>query len=126
MEETKTYIEYSYPGALFSEYETKVVKSRSPKTHKIPEGAFAFQYFDQTSKTVKVGGEPQVVFGKRKNVSKTYYPDGKLYTIDDLKKDDSGDFSILISNMKCNDWPVVIRTRRGNYQPFDEKKDELL
>lgn len=126
MEETKTYIEYLYPGSFFSEEETKVVKNRSPKTHKIPNGVFAFRYFDQTSKTVRVGGNPQVVFGKRKNISKTYYPDGTLCTISDLKLDNSQDFSILISNMECNDWPVVVRTRRGNYQPFDEKKDEIL
>ena len=35
--------------------------------------------------------------------------------------------SILLSNMRCNEWPSVIYTRWGNWpQPFDAEKIRVL
>jgi len=120
-EVTKTYVEFLYPGALFSEEESQVIKDRDiKKILKImPKGAYCFRIYDQTSKETKVDGEKRVVFGKEKNKTKKYYPGGTPYTLDQVKKMGK-DFSILASNMECNNWPIVVKTRAGNFQPFEE------
>ena len=112
---TKTYVEFSYPGALFAETEDKEIITRDvKKVLKImPKGAFCFRFYDMTSN-----------FGKEKNKSGKYYPGATPYTIEQVKKIGK-DFSILASNMECNNWPTVIKTRIGNFQPL-EKGDIIL
>ena len=142
---TKTYVEFSYPGALFAETEDKEIITRDvKKVLKImPKGAFCFRFYDMTSKEVTIDGEqetvfgkeknkkrpcrrtgPLFVFGKEKNKSGKYYPGATPYTIEQVKKIGK-DFSILASNMECNNWPTVIKTRIGNFQPL-EKGDIIL
>jgi hypothetical protein len=123
---TKTYVEFSYPGALFAETEDKEIITRDvKKVLKImPKGAFCFRFYDMTSKEVTIDGEQETVFGKEKNKSGKYYPGATPYTIEQVKKMGK-DFSILASNMECNNWPTVIKTRIGNFQPL-EKGDIIL
>lgn len=125
--ETKTYVEIMYPGTLFSESEIKEVNSgRDPYAvaheHK---NAFGFRFFDQERTQVKVGSKTQVVSGERKNDSKFYYPGGQTFTVEEVKRL-KGDHEILISNMEGNGYKKVVRTRRGNFQPFDSKTDEII
>jgi len=122
-EVTKTYVEFFYPGSFFSESEVKEVKTRSTSLF-VPAGAFAFQFYDQSSKKTKINGEEQTVWGKRKNLSGKYYPKGMKFNLEDVRGMGK-DYSILASNMECNDWPFVVRTRCGNFQPL-EKYDEIL
>ena len=125
-EVTKTYVEFLYPGALFVEEEVKEVNDRDVKKilKIMPKGAFCFRIYDQTSKETKVDGETRTVFGKEKNKTGKYYPGGRSYNLAEIKKMGK-DYSILASNMECNDWPIVVRSRAGNFQPF-EKGDIIL
>ena len=54
--------------------------------------------------------------GQPKNYSGTYYF-GRVMTVSDVRKEVPNS-DILISNMGGNGWKKVIRTRRGNFQPF--------
>jgi hypothetical protein len=124
--ETKTYVEVMYPGILFSESSVEEVDYRDPyAVAKKYKNAFGFRFFDQERTEVKVGSKKQTVSGERKNESKFYYPDGETYTVADVKKL-KGDHSILISNMEGNGYKKVVRTRMGNFQPFDSKTDEII
>lgn len=127
MEVQKTYVEILYPGSFFPEEDVIVVNKRDPKkiSSKYPT-AFSFQFYDLVSKEIEVDGEKQQVSGKKKNISPKYYPDGELYTANQLRKIDAKEYDILISNMECNGWKHVVKTRRGNFQPFEQGKDELL
>lgn len=126
--ETKTYCEILYPGLLFSEDETIEVKSRD--AHDIAKrykNAFAFRFYDQARTKVELDGKTQTVYGKRRNESKLYYPDGKTFTVKEIKSQlGEKEHSILISNMECNGWGKVVRTRMGNFQPFDSNKDKII
>ena len=125
-EQTKTYIEIFYPGIVFSGAETRIVKDRDEKDalDMLPESAFAFRFYDQVSAETTVDGKTVTVYGDRKNVSGRYYPDGELFTLEQIEA--FGEESeILADNMRINDWPVVVKTRLGNFQPF-AKDDRVL
>jgi hypothetical protein len=109
-----------------SETSSKEVKSREPKTilRHLPQHAFAFRFYDQTIKTVKIDGEEEKHFGKQRNISPMYYPGGTSFTVEQIKHL-PGDYKILVSNMEGNNWPLVVRTRKGNFQPL-EKDDVIL
>lgn len=116
----KTYCEISYPGSFYSEEQVIEVEARQPEeiAKKYP-GSFAFQFFDQVKQKVEVDGAKRMVFGDRKNLSPKYFPGGELFTktqVDAL----GPDYRILRSNMNNDGWGVVVKTRRGNFQPFDK------
>lgn len=46
-----------------------------------------------------------------------FYPGGVVYSLNDIKAMGQ-DFHILALNMEGNDWPKVVKTRAGNFQPF--------
>jgi len=124
--DTKTYVEVMYPGILFSESDIQEVDYRDPDAiAKKYKNAFGFRFFDQERTQVKVGSKTQTVSGERKNESKFYYPGGKTFTTAEVKKL-KGDHEILISNMEGNGYAKVVRTRMGNFQPFDSKTDEII
>lgn len=123
-EETKTYVELLYPGSLFAEDEQVVVKERNAeKVAKKYRQCFAFRFYDLTTAEVSVDGVRRVVSGERKNVSPLYYPGAKSYTLAEVKR--LPDSRILASNMECNGWKRVVKTRRGNFQPLN-KTDVIL
>ena len=124
-ETTETFVELLFPGAFYPEEQVFVVLKRNPQeiAKKYP-GAFAFQFFDLTSRQVEVDGEKQVVSGKRKNISPMYYPGGKLYSKKDVDKM-GPDYRMLRANMNNDGWGTMVKTRCGNWQPF-KKGDELL
>ena len=107
---TKTYVEIFYPGSLFPESKVREVKDRTPID--LPSGAFAFSFFDQEETIVK--GE--ILVGKQKNRSGRFYA-GELFTLAEVKEK-FPESRILISNMENNGYAKVVKTVRGNFQPF--------
>lgn len=117
----KTFVSFYFPGALVSETMEKEVKNRDIKKLKIPDGAFAFCFYDifetvHTNMTLQSG---------HKNHSKIYYPEARVMSLKDVKKEVSNP-DILIRNMKTNKWPRVIRCRTGNFQPYYPKNCIIL
>lgn len=110
---TVHYVRFLFPGSLFPEERTQRLESRTAVID-VPANCFAYEFFDREE--VEAGGETLV--GSPKNQSgRTYF--GEVLTLDDVKRL-PGDYGTLISNMECNGWAKVVRTRRGNFQPLNE------
>ena len=118
-------VDFLFPGSFFSENETKVVKSRDPEKVKVPDGCFAFSFYDLIVTTVILPSGKKIVDYETKNRSKKFYPDAKIYSLQEIKEMKDNGNKILISNMECNHWDRVVRTRSGNYQPL-EKGDRII
>ena len=53
----KTYVEFQYPGLLFSNISTQEVETRDTSKLDMPKNAFAFNFFDIISMTIEVDGD---------------------------------------------------------------------
>jgi hypothetical protein len=114
----KTYCEILYPGSFFPEEQVVEVETREPSAIAAEyPGAFAFQFFDQVKQEVEVDGVKRVVAGDRKNLSPKYFPGGEVYNKQQVEAL-GPDFNILRTNMNNDGWGVMVKTRRGNWQPF--------
>lgn len=119
--EIKHYATFLYPGALVAESETKEVETTDPMKIKVPDGCYGFYFFERTEATVN----KKRLIGEPENHSPTYYPNGKVYTLADVKKSVPNPMN-LISNMESNNWETVVETRIGNFQPYEVGKDIVL
>lgn len=115
---TKTYVEIFYPGSFFPETKVQEVKDRTPID--LPNGAFAFSFFDREE--TKINGE--VLYGKEKNRSGRFYA-GELFTLEEVKEK-FPENRILISNLENNGYDRVVKTIRGNFQPFTSNDTMLV
>lgn len=123
---TKYYVEFLFPGLLFSESENVQLKDHDPEEalSKMPQGAFAFVLYDVESRQGRLEDGEIITNEKTVNRSGRFYPEGVLVTLEEVKS--MGErYSILASNMECNNWNPVVRTRVGNYQPI-EKDDRVF
>lgn len=108
------YVEFFYPGIILAETEERRIDKRDPKLVTLPDGAFAYRFFDRTE--VKENGE--LLVGSKKNFS-TYTFFGKLYTLEEVKEQ-FPECETLIRNMECNGYTKVVKTRLDNWQPFHD------
>lgn len=115
----KHYVEFLYPGALFSETSVEEVAERDPRKVQAPRECFGYKFFDRLE--VRVGDE--TLIGESKNHSGTFYF-GRVMTLEDVKRE-MPEADILIRNMKGNGYDRIVKTRRGNFQPFT-KKDKIV
>jgi hypothetical protein len=117
---TLQYVEHSFRGSLFSETSFVEVDERDPEEVKnnLPQYAFSFRFYSRTEAIID--GEKLV--GKHKDKSSTYYPNGKVWTTQELidaKKEDT-----LIANCENNGGKVV-ECNMGNWQIFEEN-DQII
>ena len=78
----KHFVEFSYPGIIFSDYSHEEIAERKPELVTVPKEAFAYRFFDQVQTVV----EGELLTGERKNYSRyTYF--GKVYTLEEVKKE---------------------------------------
>jgi hypothetical protein len=117
----KTYVRFFYRGTIVSETTVTEVKERNPKALELPEGAYAFLYYDKTD----VHDGDEIFEGKAENHSPTYWPGGEIFTVDDVQKL-PGNNRILIQNMVYNNYDRMVRSCKGNFQPFEEGEDVIL
>lgn len=118
---TKHFVVYSFPGSLFSETTSQEIDSWDPDKAKAkaPKGAFSFQFITK-------GRRDDELDSKIIDRSGNYYLGGTLYTLDDVEQGKMpGSTDILLTNMRGNGWNTVIKTPRGNVQPFTNK-DRLV
>lgn len=114
----KIFCELLFPGSFYPEEQVIAVDVRDPQAIAAEHsGAFSFQFFDQVSAEVEVDGVKRRVFGDRKNLSPKYFPGGTVFTKDDIEAM-GPEFRILRANMNNDGWGVMVKTRRGNFQPF--------
>lgn len=123
-------VRYFHPGSFVSEESTERLTARDPQEalERAPDSAFAFQLFDipDPAAARAAAGDGFEVIPKPVNKSGRYYINGLLKTIDQLEIENrDGELDILISNARCNRWPVLVKCRTGNWQPFEED-DEVV
>ena len=117
-------VEFLLPGSFLPESVVRTLDERSvdAATTQVPAGAFCFVLFD-VPETPDLGPD-FVVTAKRQNVSGRYYLGGDVLTLAEVEAL-GPEKRILASNMRGNGWARVIKTRRGNWQPFTDE-DALL
>src|SRR5690606_28579338 len=114
----KHYVTFFSPGTFFSEQSTKDIESWdttkavemaekiSERYNAKPYG-FCFKTF-KTLESIRDGNEEFEVKPKLEKTSGTYYLGGTLKTYEQVLQEDKKENEILLSNMRCNDWWVVI------------------
>ena len=122
---TKMYITFYFPGIVVSETSSSEIGHRQIDRITLPEKAYAFQLWDRED---VIDGD-KTYYGEASNMSPKYYPGGQLLTADDVRN--LPDFTeqshgTLVANMRINEYERVIRSCRGNFQPHEEGKTEVL
>jgi hypothetical protein len=107
----KTYVEFLLPGSFFPETMTREVADRSDPSD-IPQNTYGYQLYSRT----EVAADGEVLHGPERDRSGTTYF-GVRMTAEDIGRL-PGDHKILLSNMRINDWPEVVRTVMGNFRPL--------
>lgn len=111
---TKHYVKFLHPGTLFPNESVIEIKDRN-EYFDVPESAFAYYFFDREEAVV----DGERLIGEDKNVSGKIII-GDVWTIDDVRAN-MPDNRTLIFNMEANDYPVVCRTRHGNFYPVSDR-----
>jgi hypothetical protein len=131
--EKKSFVVFVSPGTFVDEESERPVTAWDPRealalSEQIREryGArpYGFYFVERlVAAPVPDGqGGTMEVRPKTLRTSGTYYIDGRLRTYDEVVAEDRG--SILATNMRCNDWPIVVETTRsfrhtGVFKPED-------
>ena len=116
----KRYVTFYFPNIFVDDSEDKEVGHRDPAKLAIPEHCHAFCFYER--KIITVDGER--LKGPRKNYTGLYYINGDIFTLEQVRRQFPKE-KILISNMECNKWGKVIRTKNGGWRPF-EKDDSVF
>jgi hypothetical protein len=115
----KHYVEFFYPGIMFTEFSVEKVSTRRYNLIKAPKECFGFRFFSREE--IKKG--KRILKGKKENYSGRYYF-GKIYTLKQIKKKLPRE-KCLIRNIKRSDTQKGLKTDLGNWQIFD-KRDKLI
>lgn len=121
------HVEILYPGSFYpEEYTYKISRRETSEVYKHAKpGMFCFSYYDVEVRSGKLEDGELITDHKIVNKSGRFYPGGTLLNLTEVKLL-GPDFRILASNMECNGWKVIVKTRRGNFQPFEEGRDTIL
>ena len=113
----KHYIEFLYPGILFTETSAREVQIRDPSTIQAPKECYGYRFFDRQEITLEnEKHKPETLNGEPKNYSGTYYF-GKTMTLEEIKRE-IPNARHLINNMKHSEWNKFVKTRGGTFHPF--------
>jgi len=131
MRTTKHFIEFFYPGIIFSESSVSEIGHMDPREiGKMPRGAFAFRFFDNEYvwATDDDGDRFERMVDDNVNRSKMFYPGGVVLDREGVKALEMNEESrsITLSNMEINGYKYVVQTCRGNIQSYDPEKQETL
>lgn len=115
---TKSYVEKSYRGLLFSEPSIAEVDERDPMKVENDCTMQGFRFFDIDY----ILDEQKTYSSERSNFSGWIYF-GKRYSFDDIKSIYGCDsnYDILINNMKWNHINYVCHTQAGSFLPMEEE-----
>ncbi len=113
---TKHRVTYYYPGSFVANLSNQDIVDRY-SIGKIPKGCYGLSVTDFTE--VLIDGE--TIRGKETNESGMVFF-GQKMDAEDVKNenDQEGKYDILLSNMRCNDYEFVVKTRSGWFQPVRE------
>jgi hypothetical protein len=106
------YIEFGYPGLLFSEHSEQPVDRREIP-ERLPENCFGFRFKEREEQT-SAQGEKRL--GKFRAFSPWHYK-GEVYTLEEMK-DRHRHRERVIGNMELNGYRRVILTKFGQWIPL--------
>lgn len=114
---TKSYVEKSYRGLLFSETSVAEIEERNPMKVENDGKMQGFRFYD---KEFVIDGE-KTYDGETSNYSNWIYY-GKRMSFDEVKKQygNNPDYRTLIFNMEANDYNYVCHTQAGSFLPMEE------
>lgn len=116
----KQYVQFLFPGLIVSNISTRPVPDRQAISD-LPVGAYGYRFFDREE--IMQGDE--WLLGKEKNYSPYIYF-GEALTVEDVERLNGGDarlsgeYRILLSNMRGNGYSRVVRTIRGSFHPLNK------
>lgn len=129
----KHYVTFLSPGTFVSEETRRPVASHSVSeavgaAHSVTErhGAkpYAFYFTTVLAADPVPDGEGGLLRVEEREVfrSGVHYLGGKLLTLDDLEARGDPSLRILVSNMKANNWPIVVENNNSFVvvRPFEE------
>ncbi len=130
----KNYVTFCSPGTLFSELSSREIEGWNPSiavemSEEIKErhGAIPYGFRFETRIVLPPvsdgeGGEC-VVEPKVVATSGIHFICGELQTFDEVEARKDPKDSILLDNMRCNDYPIIVVVKRGytTTMPFSEK-----
>jgi hypothetical protein len=133
MTSEQDFILFISPGTLFSEMTERPIGCWDPATavrmaRTIAEryGAtpYAFQFITRLVSDPIADGRGGVLDVEPRELRRSplYYLGGDILTLDDIELQDRENEQILLTNMRCNNWPVVIENNNSwkVVQPFNE------
>lgn len=114
-------VEYMIGGRFFGGEQSTRIAERTIKAAlaKLPKWAYSFRFYDLHTLSGKLENGEVIEKSTRENISGWHYPEGEVFDakgIEALR----GDYEILLSNMRCNKWPLLVRTRLNTWQPFND------
>jgi hypothetical protein len=114
-----TYLAYRYDSGFLPTESITPVSEHDPQrdANNAPGNVFAFFYFDADS--------PTDLVNNYRNISKTYYIDAELFDYQAVSAL-PGNNTILLDNMRNNEFDTVVRCRTGNFQAFKPAEHELI
>lgn len=118
------YVEFYYPGMFVSETNVICVthdEFEDVRKLKIPDDAYSCRRFTR----VKIYDGDDVLKGDKKYIGGEIFFGGELLTYDDAISL-MGKNSNLVKNMKNNNFGMVIKTKFGQYFPFDNGEDLVI
>ena len=113
-------------GSFFNEEACVEVDTADPNKVVPPSHAFAFTLYDRITQRAVLEDGREVKHTETKEMPGIYYiHPARVLSLENVKQEFPNE-KILISNMECNDWELVIQTRAGNFQPFNPVEDTVL
>lgn len=110
-----TYVRYLLTGNFFRDEKIEKVENRGLENLKIPENAYAIQFFEQNETHTTDG---KVWVGSKIRFSKIKYF-GTLYKWEDIIKK-FPELKELIPKMKEDGWAGIVKTRCGNWRLLEK------
>ena len=112
MSTIKIFMRRFYPGIFVSDFTDIEVKSRDPNQDW--GGAYSIYFYDRVFGEI----DGEVVQGKEKNKSPTYYK-GTEFTAEEAIRA-CGEDSILAENIKINGYRRLVRTTKNQWFPLQD------
>lgn len=111
----KHYVTFMSPGMFLAEMTTQEIvewdlREAVERAQSVKErhGAIPYGFYFTTKERGPDDFEPKLT-----KTSGTYYINGKVETLEEIEARRDPSDAILVSNMRCNHWPRVVRTQNG-------------